>query len=251
MKRLFRLAVSTAALLGAGHAAAQVRSAKVDSIDENRVELSTLSYGLKSEDLTIGDGEFPSRLHLNRQLGAGVAQGMSDMTYGRAASTNLDITVGVPGNIPGDGWALTNDPATVRLTAGRSVREFMRQGSTFEPYDKKGGFITRAVIGDVVEYVYHSQDGHALKFQVINSSACGRTGTALGTQYIKCARVTSWQSPNGVEAQFTYTASSWTRHRGMYVENRLTGVSNNIGLSLAISHTLYNDNVQPPRRRGL
>jgi RHS repeat-associated protein len=241
-RRSFRIAA--ALLLNASLvsiATAQTAPPVVDTMDENGVELLTLNHLPQSgrEDISIGSGSFPERLYVKR----GLISHTGMFGSGDGGGSNLDITIGGDySDTPLQGTTLNY--ATLMIAGIK--REFRYDGVSttqvrkFLPTDQGGGYIVKTVEGKLTVYTYYSPVGDVLKFTVSSAYACGRRGFTDGDGFITCAKVSSWTSPSGVLANFSYNRR--TDVFGYYGETDIANVTNSLGLKLQFGYTKYKDN---------
>lgn len=197
----------------------------VDTVDENGIDMATLNYVSRTEDVSIGTGKFPERLSLSR---------------GRGFSVEMSLKVFF------DPWRggsenLVGDPYEFDLTLGDIKRRFGGSGNGFYgAADGYGGEIRKTTESGVTVYTYYSGDGDELRFVVSNATACGRTASVAAVGNINCTKISKWTAASGVYANFTYTTRS--EFIGGYKESDVTSISNSIGLRLALNYTRFKDN---------
>ena len=222
-KAMRRAVLAITTILCSGLAAPSWAQTTVDTVDENGIDLASLTYAERSEDIAIGVGEFPSRLSSSRGSGNKIAASISGAN-----------------NITG---RLTSGLSEVFITIGGVRRRFWVHGAdpdTFYAGQGTPGRIVRSMEGGSTVFTYFSSSGEELRFVVADATACGRYSELAGVQNITCTRISKWTAPNGVAADFSYNVRS--ELFGRTGETDLASVTNTLNLSLSFGYTRYKDN---------
>ena len=220
----------------------QSTATEVDTRDENQVDLRTLQYGFRDVDISIGQGDFPSRLSVTRE-----PVGYS-YEFGEGVGSDKDAFIGNPGNGASIYPLLKNigSGGRIAITIGARVRTFdgtsgqvSSPGTPFFPTDGSGGYVTKTVEGTTTVYTYYSSSGDQLRFVVDDATACGRTANISGDN-VTCSRVSNWKSASGVTAAFQYY-NRGGRYVGYFNETDISSIKNSIGLSLSFNYSTFKD----------
>ena len=211
------LAITTALCSGLAVPGWAQTYTKIDTVDENGINMLTLSPKPPEGDIEIGVGEFPSRL-------------TSAMEY-------TEVRLWGANNVEG---RLTGSVTQVTLAVMGITRTFNLIAGRYYPANGTAGYIVKTVEAAGTVYTYVSSTGEELRFLVSDTTACGRYNKLAGVANITCAKISKWTAPNGVVADYSYTARS--ELFGELWENSLVGVTNSLGLSLSFGYTRYKDN---------
>lgn len=218
-------------------AIAQVAPTEINTVDENGVDLtlSSLSLDKTGDDISVGSGDFPSRLSLSRTSSAWTA------AFGSGTGSNLDIFVGGTQVLT----MLQSEKSYIDVTLGKITRNFRSDGTVgangikLMPIDGGGGYLLKTTEGSTSVFTYYSSSGDELRFIVSRGYACGNYPGRTGQDGITCARISKWTGPSGVTANFEYNIR--TDVSQTFGATDLSRVYNSLGLSLDFLYTRFKD----------
>lgn len=218
LKRARRAVLAITTVLCSGLAAPSWAQT-VSTLDENDINLASLTPKVPEGKVEIGTGEFPSRL-------------TSEIDY---TSVNLSGANSIDGR-------LTGVVSEVYLSLMAGPRRFFSCGSDkFCAPNGTQGYIAKTTEAVGTVYTYYSSSGEELRFVVSDATMCGRRYNGQpGVSNITCTKISRWTAPNGVAAEYSYATRS--EMVGTDEETYLTGISNTLNLSLSFEYTRFKNN---------